>query len=142
MDIWHWLGFAIMLILTIFVGGLAALILWRIYRGDINLNNLISEPNGDASLSRFQLLIFTFVITMSLFYLIAIKLKFPDVPPQILGLLGISGGSYVISKGIQTNRDTSLAASESEQTDSAPIGPDSTDSGRAQPAFARESENL
>jgi hypothetical protein len=27
-----------------------------------------------------------------------------DIPNQVLGLLGISGGSYVISKGIQLNR--------------------------------------
>jgi hypothetical protein len=29
------------------------------------------------------------------------------VPKEILALLGISGGSYVISKGIQTSRDVS-----------------------------------
>lgn len=28
-------------------------------------------------------------------------LKLPDIPSGVLGLLGISGGSYVLSKGIQ-----------------------------------------
>ena len=71
--------------------------------GKINLEKLISEADGTASMSRFQLLVFTLVIAMSLFLVIVGKtpLAFPDIPPEILALLGISGGSYVISKGIQ-----------------------------------------
>ncbi len=40
-------------------------ILWRIFDGSIDLSRLISEANGDASMSRFQLLIFTFVVALS-----------------------------------------------------------------------------
>jgi hypothetical protein len=91
-------------ILCIFVGLLAAIIIWLIMRGDIDLSQLISEPNGDASLSRFQFLVFTFVIALSLFLVIVAAPgapKFPDIPGTILTLLGISGSSYLVSKGIQ-----------------------------------------
>jgi hypothetical protein len=78
----------------------------------INLENLISDEKGDASLSRFQFLIFTFVIAMSLFYLIITfeprPAKFPEISTGILGLLGISGGSYILAKGIQASRDINL----------------------------------
>lgn len=69
--------------------------------GRIDLSKLLSEPDGYASLSRFQFLIFTFVIAMSLCLIIVSNqpLKFPDVPGGILALLGISGGSYVVAKG-------------------------------------------
>lgn len=95
--------------LTIFIGVLGLIILWQIATGKIDLRLLISEKDGAASLSRFQFLIFTFVIGMSLFYLIAINRNYPAIPSQILALLGISGGSYVVSKGIQTSRDVGVA---------------------------------
>jgi hypothetical protein len=76
----------------------------------IDLRRLISEPSGDASMSRFQFLVFTFVIAISLFLIVTVKQSFPlDIPPAVVGLLGVSGGSYVISKGIQVNRDTKMA---------------------------------
>lgn len=62
---------------------------------------LINESSGEASMSRFQLLIFTFVIAMSLFLIIIHEMKFPEIPGSVWTLLGISGGSYLISKGIQ-----------------------------------------
>lgn len=94
--------------LTIFIGLLALIILWLIITGKIDLKLLISEKDGAASLSRFQFLIFTFVIAMSLFYLIALHGNYPNIPGEILALLGISGGSYVVSKGIQTSRDVGM----------------------------------
>jgi hypothetical protein len=86
-----------------FVGLLGATIIVLIVRGRIDLSRLISEPNGDASLSRFQFLVFTFVIALSLFLIIVAPKPpaFPVIPPSVLGLLGISGGSYLVSKGIQ-----------------------------------------
>ena len=95
-------------ILTIFLSVLAIVLLVLIATGKIDLRLLISEKDGVASLSRFQFLVFTFVIAMSLFYLIATKGNYPDIPGEILALLGISGGSYVVSKGIQTSRDVGL----------------------------------
>ena len=56
-----------------------------------------------ASLSRFQFLIFTFVVA-GLFLLLSIEAGgFVEVPPSVLGLIGISGGSFVISKGISNS---------------------------------------
>jgi uncharacterized BrkB/YihY/UPF0761 family membrane protein len=104
------IGLVIGWILTIFVGVLAGMILIKIFTGDIDLNYIISDENGWASLSRFQFLIFTFVVAMSLFYLILVRTPpdYPAIPKEILALLGISGGSYVVSKGIQTSRDVSM----------------------------------
>jgi hypothetical protein len=103
-------------ILTIFVGVAGALVLWKMFRGDISLNKLISEPNGDASLSRFQFLIFTFIIAMGLFVVTLRQTPpiLPDIPLNILGLLGISAGSYVVAKGLQIQRDTSLEQTKSD----------------------------
>ena len=86
------------------VGLLGLLVLWKILAGAIDLSRLISEPNGDASISRFQFLVFTFVIALSLFLVIVGKTppELPGViPGGILALLGISGSSYLVSKGIQ-----------------------------------------
>lgn len=79
-------------------------LLYYIFTERIDLSRLISEPNGDASMSRFQLLIFTFVIAASLFLIIAAPNPpaFPkEIPNGILVLLGISASSYLVSKGIQ-----------------------------------------
>jgi hypothetical protein len=91
--------------------GAAAVVLIAMARGRIDLQFLISEQDGSASISRFQLLIFTFVIALSYFLLVigevsrvaatSAQLILPDVPTNVLTLLDISGGSYVLSKGIQ-----------------------------------------
>ena len=83
------------------------LILWSSPPYKINLSLLISEGDGSASMSRFQLLVFTFVIASGLF-IITIQLNnFPKIDGSILQLLGISSGSYLGSKVIQTVKDTS-----------------------------------
>src|ERR1700730_9272459 len=90
------------------IGLIGIAVLWLIYTGTIDLSRLISEPNGDASMSRFQFLIFTFVISLSLFLVIVSgkngdgKPAFPDtIPGGILTLLGISGSSFAVGKAIQ-----------------------------------------
>lgn len=88
-------------LIPVFIALLGLLVLWKIWNGDIKLQGLINESSGEASMSRFQLLIFTFVIAMSLFLIIINEMKFPEVPGSVWTLLGISGGSYLISKGIQ-----------------------------------------
>ena len=50
----------------IIIGALAGVVLVFIIMGRINLTRLISEPTGDASMSRFQLLIF-FPVSISIF---------------------------------------------------------------------------
>lgn len=99
-----------------FVGILGILVLWNVFTGKIDLSRLISEPNGDASMSRFQFLVFTFVIALSLFVVIASgssssngKPAFPNIPGTVLSLLGISGSSYLVSKGIQFSDPAGIA---------------------------------
>ena len=82
----------------------AILILWKIYNNTIDLKGLLTEPSSDgqgkASLSRFQFLVFTFVIA-GLFLLLSIESgAFVDIPNNVLALLGISGGSYLVSKAM------------------------------------------
>jgi Bacterial Ig-like domain (group 2) len=108
--------------LTVFAGwvvcifvlllGLAIIVL--IAKGKINLSKLVSESNGDASMSRFQLLVFTFVVALSFFLVVAASQKLPDIPGTVLSLIGISASSYLVSKGIQTgaeNRTISISPS-------------------------------
>ena len=104
-------------ILAIFIAGVEIILLYFMISGKIDLRQLISEPrkpsdppgaSGDASMSRFQFLVFTFVIATSLFLIVVANKIVPEVPTSVVGLLGVSGGSYVISKGIQVNRDTKL----------------------------------
>jgi len=102
------------------VGLFALAILWLILKGEINLDLLISEKTGEASMSRFQLLIFTFVIGLSFFLIVvansglhagpAAKTGLPDVPGGVLALLGISATSYTVSKAIQANLPNKPAA--------------------------------
>jgi hypothetical protein len=68
----------------------------------------------------FQFLLFTFVIAASYFlYVTAIiasekfsqlitpdkPIFLPEIPTTVLGLIGISGASYVVAKGIQKSAD-------------------------------------
>jgi hypothetical protein len=87
-------------------------IIVEIIRGNIDLSGLLSEKTDQgmkASMSRFQLLVFTFVIGLSLFLLVTASVdpkdpkagKFPDIPANVLALLGISASTYGVSKGIQ-----------------------------------------
>jgi hypothetical protein len=57
-------------------------------------------------MSRFQLLIFTFVIALSLFLVVTTKGEFPPIPTEVLMLLGISATTYGVSKGIQAGATT------------------------------------
>ena len=83
---------------------LEVLIIYLIWTRSIDLKFLLSEKDGSASLSRFQLLVFTFMIA-SLFLILTFTktggIGWPSVPNSVLGLLGISGGTYLTSKGIQ-----------------------------------------
>lgn len=77
------------------------LILAAIASGKIDISALLAESGGGASMSRFQLLIFTFVIGISFFLVVVVKNDLPEVPKTVLALLGISAGTYGVSKGIQ-----------------------------------------
>jgi hypothetical protein len=81
----------------------ALIVLIKIWKGTINLDGLLNEEGPGttkASLSRFQFLVFTFVIA-GLYLLLSIEAgTFVDIPVNVLALLGISGGSYVLSKSV------------------------------------------
>lgn len=86
----------------------AAAVLWQIIEGNINLFGIIAEPDTvatvesrpKASLSRFQFLIFTFVIA-GLFLMLSIESGgFVAIPDSVLVLLGLSGGGFVVSKAV------------------------------------------
>jgi hypothetical protein len=118
-----WLELLVGYLVCILVGLFGLLVLLRIYQGEIDLTLLISEKTGAASMSRFQLLIFTFVIALSLFLIVVANTKLlqtdqnlsqksgptmpklPDVPGGVLALLGISASSYTVSKAIQSGMD-------------------------------------
>ena len=105
MDSLEWLTLIIGWETAILVGLFGTVILVQMARGKIDLAKLISEKNGDASMSRFQFLIFTFVIALSLDFLTIKGGGFPEIPAGVYAILGISGGSYVISKGIQVAKE-------------------------------------
>jgi len=97
-----------------FIGLLAATILWYIWTDKIDLSSLLSEANGDASMSRLQLLIFTFVVAVSLFYLVEKRSDstFPEITQGVLTLLGISASTYAVGKGISYSRDEGVTTPE------------------------------
>jgi uncharacterized BrkB/YihY/UPF0761 family membrane protein len=99
-------------IVCFFVGLLAATILVYIWQGKIDLTHLLSEANGSASMSRLQLLIFSFVIAISLFILVEKRTDntLPDVPSGVLTLLGISASTYAVGKGISYSREEGVTS--------------------------------
>jgi amino acid transporter len=92
---------------ALLIGLLGLTVIYRMFTGTIDLSQLVSEPSGDASMSRFQLLVFTFVVAISFLLITVAKDQIADIPNTVLALLGISAGSYVVSKGIQ--KDITLA---------------------------------
>ena len=82
----------------------ALVVLMKIYTNRIDLTYLLSEGNSHkASLSRFQMLLFTYVVA-GLYLVLCIESgTLVEIPNGVLGLLGISAGSYVLSKGIGGN---------------------------------------
>jgi hypothetical protein len=140
------LGAVLQALITIILALMAGTVLAAMAKGTINLSKLISEDNGNASLSRFQFLVFTFVIAGSYFMMMVLytgqfqgltdaaaamkaangdkisaatinlqtsidqvkamfTFQLPDIPSGVLGLIGLSGGSYVIAKGIQKSAE-------------------------------------
>jgi hypothetical protein len=97
-------------IFCVFFGALAATIVVWIWQGKIDLSALINEANGQASMSRFQLLIFTFVIAVSFFELVEKRTDgmLPDIPQGVLTLLGISASTYAVGKGISYSQPSLL----------------------------------
>jgi hypothetical protein len=98
-------------LIIIFLFGFIVLV--AMATGKIDVSGLLEEKNdgiAKASMSRFQLLIFTFLIAMSFFLIVVNNTdKFPDIPGNVLMLLGISASTYGLSKGIQASSDAHKA---------------------------------
>ena len=90
-------------VLSVILLAFALIVLGKIWKGTINLDGMLNEEGPGttkASLARFQFLLFTFVIA-GLYLLLSIEAgTFVDIPVNVLALLGISGGSYVLSKSV------------------------------------------
>jgi hypothetical protein len=107
------LTFAVGVLGATIVGLIALVVVYDLWTGKIDLANLLSDK-PDASLSRFQFLVFTFIIGLS-YLLITLKCgKLPDASGA-LGLLGISASGYVLGKGIQKSADTAVQKAQLQQ---------------------------
>jgi hypothetical protein len=87
--------------------GLFAVVIVKIASDRIDLGSIITEKDGSnkSSISRFQLLVFTLTIA-GLYVILSIENgQLIDVPNGALALLGISGGSFLISKGMSGKPD-------------------------------------
>lgn len=125
------IGFIAFSLIVIFF---AAAVLWKLADGSIPLAGLIAEPPepgsgdrfGKASLSRFQFLVFTFVVA-GLFLMLCIETgAFVEIPTNVLGLIGLSGGGFIVSKAVglpgqgkQLTYEEKLAALEKQQKEAA-----------------------
>jgi uncharacterized Tic20 family protein len=107
-------GYLICAIVALF----GLLLVWKIATNQIDLKHLLSDDDGMASTSRFQLVIFTFVVALSFFLVVVSNVKIrqygagaastgglPDVPSGVLALVGISASSYLVSKGISASQN-------------------------------------
>ena len=114
------LAVAYTLLIFVFFAGLV--VLAKMVLGEIDLKFLLNEHGGGASMSRFQLLIFTFGISVSFFLIVVHDNRLPELPANVLALLGISATTYGVSKGIQAgsdlaSKDPAAAAEASKKKD-------------------------
>ncbi len=101
-----------------FIAIIGLVVAWKIATGQIDISKILLEKDGStggaASMARFQLLIFVFVIAISFFLVVISNIKIlqvrgsdrelpvlPEVPKGVMALLGISASSYAVGKAIQ-----------------------------------------
>lgn len=124
--IWLYISAGVAIAIAILIVGIALAVLKALFDGTISLRYLIAEPadpraqaaaqagaaaapappeTPKASMSRFQFLIFTFVIAGVYLVLCLESGSFVPIPDNVILLLGVSGGTYAASKGIKTAGD-------------------------------------
>lgn len=87
--------------IIVLFGALTALVLWKIHRNEIRIDSILVEgESAKASLSRFQFMFFTFLVGGLWLFLCVKRGEFVALPDSALILMGISSGTYVLSKGI------------------------------------------
>jgi hypothetical protein len=104
------------------VAVIGSVVAWKLATGQIDLSTLLHEKDGSggASMARFQLLVFIFVIALCFFLVVISNIKIiqyragergvpvlPEVPRGVLLLLGISTSGYAVGKAIQHGAGTS-----------------------------------
>ena len=105
------MNFWVPFVFVVIVAVTFATVIDQFWNGKISLQGLIEEPGtGKASLSRFQLLLFTFVIAILYFALCMRANELLDIPNGVYTLLGISSGSFLISKGISNSAQNNNAS--------------------------------
>jgi hypothetical protein len=120
-NVWmEWLLVAIGVAFLVLMGALCLLLLTKMWKNEINLSSLLNEENGEASMSRFQLLIFTLVVAVGVFLFIVNHLVLPDIPNSVLVLLGISASTYAAGKGISFSRPEGIVRHDSAEEPTAP----------------------
>ncbi len=113
------IGIAFMVIM----GLLCLMLLIKMWRNEINLCSVLEEANGQASMSRFQLLVFTLVVAVGVFLSILHTLTLPDIPNSVLILLGISASTYAAGKGISFSRPEGVMRQSAPPARVAPAPP-------------------
>lgn len=120
---WSWISAIVAIAITLVIVSFALVVAWKLLIGKIDLTYLLSEPADPrsqqtppdhdappdipkASISRFQFLIFTFVIAGVYLVLCLEAGRFVDIPENVILLLGVSGTSYAASKGIKAASDS------------------------------------
>ena len=114
LDTWSlewWAALLVVLLIT----AVGVIVVVQMAQGKIDLSKLVSEQDGTASMSRLQLLIFTYVIAVGLLVITLRTGGFPQISGELLGLLGISAGSYVGSKIAQKAAETKQTALANKQ---------------------------
>ena len=121
-NLWTIISAAVAIALAALIIAFAGVIIWKLITDKIDLRWLLAEPAGPiqpgaqrdepgtqpkASISRFQFLIFTFVIAGVYLVLCLESGRFVEIPENVILLLGVSGTSYAASKGIKAAADTS-----------------------------------
>ncbi len=91
---------------TVIIMAFAVIVLYKLVRVDLSglICEITDEGAGKASLSRFQFLLFTFVVAGLYLALCLESGTFIDIPNGTLGLIGISSGSYVLSKAVSSSK--------------------------------------
>jgi hypothetical protein len=78
--------------------------------------SIIANQNGYASLSQFQITLWTFVLAGGVIYVMALSGALIDIPVQALTLLGISGAAVLTASLPGATASTSVAAPPASAT--------------------------
>ena len=104
---------------------IAVLNVWARRRGvpgKAPLLRLISTRRGYASLSQFQIMLWSFLFGAGATYVIVLSGSLIDIPSRALVLLGIAGGTTVLSKIQSSNADARTPTPPAPPT-AAPVTP-------------------